>query len=104
MPAKKKAVLPSESEIPQDLDMERRVLGRMIVAPATDIPAARAILRAEDFFSLTHGLIFAALLELYDAAGAESIDAGSLAAALRQKGMLDELGGPAYIGTLIDAA
>jgi hypothetical protein len=86
---------------PHNLEAERAVLGIALLDP--DAPARLgARLTAEDFFKEGHRQIFRALLAL--AAEGTRPDSVTLSAALRRMDALDEVGGPAYVGQLLDEA
>src|SRR5207245_1842210 len=61
---------------------------------------ARETLKQEDFYREPHRRIFRAMLNL--SAGATAIDTVTLKEELFRSGELDEVGGPACIGSLVD--
>lgn len=58
-----------------------------------------AIVRPQDFYAHVHETIFLALLELSESG--RPLDKLSLAEALRARGVLDKVGGPAYLSSLM---
>jgi replicative DNA helicase len=61
---------------------------------------ALEVLRPEDFYREAHRKIFTALITLSDRS--EPADLVTLTAALKDRGTLDEIGGTAYLATLVD--
>ena len=84
---------------PHDLDAERSVLEAVMVEPGR-LTKATAILTPADFFRAAHGDIFAAMIAVAERTG-DGIDAITVCAELTQRGLLDEAGGAAYIGSLM---
>lgn len=82
---------------PQNLEAEQSLLGAMLLSRDA-ITGAIEVVRADDFYKPLHGRIFDALLNLYGRG--EPVDAVTLAEELRQAGVLDELGGRAYLRAL----
>ncbi len=88
---------------PHDLEAEQSVLGAILLSE-------RALyglvidegLRPEDFYREQHGLVYATMLELYNAA--EPIDAVTVTGRLRQGGRLADAGGEASVAELAAAA
>ena len=85
---------------PSSLEAEMALLGSILV-DSDVLPAVREIVRHEDFYATLHGTVFIALLALADAF--EPMDKISLAEHLRELGMLDKIGGIAYLSSLMDA-
>ena len=83
--------------IPHSNDAEKSVLGSVLISHAAAEQALEA-LRSEDFFSVAHRDIFAAMEALYNSG--KSIDVVTLTDMLDRQGKLDAVGGPAYIGEL----
>jgi replicative DNA helicase len=90
-----------EEDVPWDPDAERAVLGAIQVAEGAMIQARR-ILDVPDFFPDHHQKIFAAAIALQSGAG--RIDPVLLKGALEDRGELQAVGGPAYVGALADRA
>lgn len=97
------AVAPAVSVPPHDLEAEQSVLGAILLSE-------RALyglvidegLRPEDFYREQHSLVYATMLELYNAA--EPIDAVTVTGRLRQSGRLADAGGEASVAELTAAA
>jgi len=85
---------------PQDRDAERAVLGAMLLSPEAGAAASR-ILRAEDFVDPAHRALFCFLAEHREPD--EQADLVTLAASLRAAGLLEEVGGQAYLVDLADS-
>src|ERR1700729_4303399 len=84
---------------PHNLDAERSVLGAVLL----DERHLHALLveeqlRPEHFYREQHGLVFAAMLELYESD--RKIDHLTVAETLRQRGKLEEVGGSETIDEL----
>ena len=90
---------PLERVLPQDLSLERAVLGAILLHPQHWSQVA-SILTADDFFRAAHGLIFSAMARLNQAESA--IDFALLRTELRSSGDEDEIGGPVYLASLVD--
>ena len=76
---------------PHNLDMEAALLGEMMEWPDKTIPAVVTLLCAADFFRPEHGILFGALVEMYDQK--KPIDLPSVEEALRADGRLERIGG-----------
>jgi len=86
---------------PQSLEAERAVLGVALLD--RDGPAALCrTLRAEDFYAEKHRHIYARIAALLTAQSV--VDLLTLSEALRQSGHLEAIGGPAYLGQLVEEA
>lgn len=85
---------------PQSLENEQGVLGSMMIARSA-IEKAREILRPGDFYRDAHRLIFDAICNLNDRS--EPADLLTLTEELRRLGHVEQVGGPEYLTTLIDA-
>lgn len=86
---------------PHSLEAERAVLGVALVDP-TGPATLLTMLQAEDFYLEKHRKIHQAVATLV--ADASAVDLLTLSEALRQTDALDEIGGPAYLGTLVEEA
>lgn len=84
---------------PHDLDAERAVLGAALLA-AEAFDVAASVVRAEDFYRDAHRRIFQSMADLRAQGGA--LDFIVLRDRLRSRGVLDEVGGPAYLASLTD--
>jgi replicative DNA helicase len=85
---------------PHDLDAERAVIGAMLVSE-TAVSAVAEKIQAEDFYSETHRVIFAAMMKLY--AQGDRIDQITLTNELRNKGEFDRIGGRAYVFQIVES-
>ncbi len=82
---------------PQNLDAEASLLGSILIEKDAIIKVAD-IVHADDFYDDRHGLIFDAILDLYESR--QPIDVVSLANKLSAAGELERVGGAAYITDL----
>lgn len=83
---------------PHDLKAEASLLGAMMLsAEAAEIGARH--LRAEDFYFPAHGHVFAAIVALWTEG--QPIDAVTVVDALRRDGLLDTVGGAAFLVSLM---
>ena len=87
---------------PHSLEAESALLGAVLL---TEKPMYQYIvadnIRPDDFYRDRHQLIFAAMLELYEAG--EPIDRVTVVEQLRSKGKLDEVGGEGTVNALAAA-
>ena len=84
---------------PQNIEAEESVLGSLLIDKNAIIRVAD-LLTAADFYKPTHGMIFKAILQLYEKS--QPIDILTTTNILRGDGTLDTIGGAAYLTTLID--
>ncbi|HEX2907437.1 MAG TPA: replicative DNA helicase [Phototrophicaceae bacterium] len=87
--------------VPYSQEAEAALLGAVIMAPDAFV-ITTAFLNAEDFFLLRHRYIWQALEKL--SAQSRAIDYLTVCTELKAAGHLDEIGGPAYITQLVNAA
>jgi replicative DNA helicase len=85
---------------PQNLEAEQSVLGSMLIEKEA-IVKAMEILQPEDFYRDAHRGIFEAVTSMFD--HGEPVDMITVSEHLRAKGILDEIGGIAYLTTLANA-
>ncbi len=85
---------------PHDLDAERAVIGAMLVSEAA-VSVVGESLVAEDFYSETHRVLYAAMTRLY--ARGEPIDQLTLSDELRKVGEFDRIGGRQYVFRLVES-
>lgn len=85
--------------LPNELNMERIILGAIIV-DERKLETAKEKLHAKDFFLPQHRIIFKRMLQMSEAQHA--IDPITLPEALRSSGELEEAGGDAYLSQLTD--
>jgi replicative DNA helicase len=86
---------------PQSREAERSVLGSML-RDKNALGDVVQILRTESFYADAHQKIYQAITTLPDKG--KPVDLVMLAEELRQRGQLEDIGGPAYLGSLWDAA
>ncbi|QZA33005.1 replicative DNA helicase [Hydrogenibacillus sp. N12] len=82
---------------PHQLEAEQALLGAILL-DGEAIVAVSDFVRPDDFYRPAHGKIFAAMLAV--AESGEPIDAVTVAAELKQRGALEEIGGAAYLAEL----
>jgi replicative DNA helicase len=85
--------------LPHNLEAERAVLGAVLL-DAEAIHRAVEFIKDTDFFRDAHRRIFAKMLEL--AERSQAIDFITVKDELNRSGDLDQVGGPAYIASLVD--
>ncbi|MBI4343632.1 MAG: replicative DNA helicase [Candidatus Omnitrophica bacterium] len=82
---------------PQSLEAEQAVLGSMLLEEQAVVQAAE-LLDDAAFYKDAHRKLFAALIALYRAS--VPVDLVTVTEELRKRGLLEEVGGPAYLTTL----
>ena len=82
---------------PHSVDAEQAVLGALML-DATAWDTVADVVRGEDFYRRDHQLIFAAIAELVEIRS--PCDAVTISEALSAKGIVDEVGGLAYLARL----
>lgn len=92
--------LPLEKIPPQNLDAEQSVLGAMLIDKEAVLKVIE-ILKPEDFYRDANGHIFEAIINLFDKG--EAVDLITLSEELRQTGLLDQIGGIAYVAGLANS-
>ena len=85
---------------PQDLAAEQSVLGGMLLSKDA-VADVIEVLRGNDFYRPAHETIYESILDLYGRG--EPADAVTVSAELRKRGELGQIGGPAYLHTLISS-
>jgi replicative DNA helicase len=85
--------------LPHNLEAERAVLGAVLLN-AEAIHQAVEFIKDTDFFRDAHRRIFAKMIDLMQRGGA--IDFITIKEELGRSGDLDQVGGPAYIASLVD--
>jgi replicative DNA helicase len=83
---------------PHNVDAERTVLGAMLVDNAAMDSVSD--LEPSEFYREAHRRVFSAMLRLRDTGAA--VDLVTLKDELARTGMLDKIGGAAYLGSLVD--
>lgn len=86
---------------PQDLDMERALLGALMLNQ-TAIYEVADLVAIDSFYAAKHRLIFDAMLSLH--AKGEPIDVVTVSGKLKERKQLQEVGGAAYLSELANAA
>jgi replicative DNA helicase len=89
----------SEVTYPQNLEAERALLGAILLDNAALVTAMELVSK-DDFFAETHRLIFERMVQLSEKAGA--IDLVTLSEELARSGLLERVGGAAYLASLTD--
>ena len=89
----------ADRPLPHNLEAERAVLGAVLL-DAEAIHRAVEFIKDTDFFRDAHRRIFAKMLEL--AERSQAIDFITIKDELGRSGDLDQVGGPAYIASLVD--
>jgi replicative DNA helicase len=86
---------------PQNLEAELSVLGSMMMAPNM-IAGVTEVLRAKHFYRGAHQTIYGAIEDLY--ARGEPVDPITVSEELSTRGNLEEVGGRAFIHSMVSAA
>ena len=84
---------------PHDLDAEESLLGAMVVSPNA-LPIATELVVEDDFYRDTHRIVFRTIRDMYGLG--KEVDAVTLSAALEQQGVLERVGGKAFVHTLVE--
>lgn len=84
---------------PQNLEAEMSVLGSLMLDREA-IFHVMDVLRAQDFYKPVHQEIYSCMIDLSQRR--EPIDVVSVTTRLREKGKLEEIGGSAYLATLVN--
>ena len=85
--------------LPHNLEAERSVLGAILIDNQT-FNVASAVIKSDAFFRDAHRRIFERMVDL--AERSQPIDLVTLKETLERSGELEEVGGPAYIASLVD--
>ncbi len=85
----------SERKAPSNIEAEKAILGAALLHPE-GLATALSVIRPEDFFRHVHQRIFTAMQ------GLRIVDLVTLKDALAKAGELNDIGGPAYLASLID--
>lgn len=86
---------------PQDLDIERAVLGALMISQGS-IHEVADILAVDSFYSGVHRTIYDAMLTLH--ARSEPIDVVTVSAKLKERQELKDIGGAAFLNDLVGSA
>ncbi|HEY0614252.1 MAG TPA: replicative DNA helicase [Candidatus Elarobacter sp.] len=84
---------------PSNLEAEMALLGSILVDKEM-MAAVSEIVQPSDFYASLHESVYLALFALYERG--EPLDKVALAEELRNRGMLDKIGGIAYLNSLMD--
>lgn len=84
---------------PQNIEAEQSVLGSLMLDKNAIIRVAD-ILQPGDFYRPNHNVIFDVMVELYE--NGQPIDFLTMNNRLEERGKLEEIGGPAYLSTLVN--
>src|SRR5437870_9250879 len=94
--------LPGLAAPPHDLEAEMSVLGAILISDRTLYALViEEGLKPEDFYRERHRLIYESMLALYRES--EPVDVVTVTDHLRQRGRLDEAGGPSAVDALAGA-
>ena len=85
---------------PQNLEAEQAVLGSMLIEREAIIKVAD-VLHKEDFYREANREVFQAIIDLHD--HGEAVDLVTVADELRNRGLLEAIGGVAYLTTLANS-
>src|SRR6266536_4939718 len=93
---------PNDRQLPHSMEAELGVLGCILLSPADCLPECVQAFKgsSEVFFDLRHRTIFESMLSL--AGKGASIDLITLTQHLRDRALLDSVGGAAYLSQLPD--
>ncbi len=90
---------PRELRIPpQDIDIERALLGSIMLKPE-GLSETIDIISPSSFYSEKHRIIYATMLDLFSRS--EPVDLTSLSSRLKEKNQLDQIGGRSYLGEIV---
>jgi len=93
------ATAPAQRTLPHNLEAERSVLGAILIDNDT-FNIAAAIIDGRAFFRDAHRRIYERMMDLSERS--QPIDLVTLKEELERAGDLEEVGGPAYIASLVD--
>ncbi len=93
------AAIAIDQVLPNSREAEMAVLGAMLLNPAEAGSNARERLSDDQFYYAGHQVIFREIAALQDVT--KGVDLVTLTQRLRDKGLLEEVGGPAYLTDLI---
>ncbi|NOX63383.1 MAG: replicative DNA helicase [Chloroflexi bacterium] len=89
-----------DKTVPSNLEAEEALLGSLLIDPDAIIQVA-TIVTSEDFYAHKHGLIYEAIRSLHDQR--HPVDFLTVTYELERRGKLTDVGGAAYISSLINA-
>ena len=85
---------------PQFLEGERAILGGLLIDNEA-LPRVLGTLSADDFYREAHRNVYKAITDLFNRN--EPVDWVTLTATLKETGLLESVGGPAFLAELVDA-
>lgn len=85
---------------PQNIEAEQSLLGALLIDKDAVVEVAELLTPDHFYRSEQHGHIFNSILELFEKR--EPIDLITVTEKLKQKGVLDRVGGPAYLTELVN--
>ncbi len=85
---------------PQNVEAEQSVLGSLLIDPEAILKVISS-LRPEDFYRETHALIYKAIIDLHERR--QPADFVTLCDELERRKELEQVGGPGYLTSLINA-
>ncbi len=87
-----------DKPLPHNLDLERSVLGALIIDPKS-IPVVLEVLDENCFYNTNHRIIFKTIIDLYD--DKAKIDIISLSDKLKSFGSFEDIGGTLFLAELL---
>jgi len=100
---KKRAAVSADSTVslsyspPASMEAEQSVLGAILVNPQA-LDQIADLLSPQDFYRQAHALIYQAMFDLYRKG--EPVDLTTVTALLKDRGQLEEVGGPVFLASL----
>jgi replicative DNA helicase len=88
--------------MPESLSAEAGVLGSMLIDPEC-IGDVIETVKMDAFYRIEHQYIYDAIVTLFEKNRSHGVDAVLIRDELAKRGQLDEVGGPEYIGKLMDS-
>jgi len=85
---------------PQSIDSEKALLGSIMLRPEA-LYDIMDVLKGETFYAEKHRIVFDSILDLFSKK--EPIDILSLSTRLKEKNVLDSIGGSSYLAELVNA-
>jgi replicative DNA helicase len=89
--------LPAGVTPPANLEAEQSVLGAILLRPQV-LDQVADLISVRDFYRQAHGRIYQAMLDLYSRV--EPVDLVTVTALLKERGQLDDVGGPVFLAAL----
>ena len=83
---------------PQNIESEKALLGSIMIKPVT-LNEIIDIVNSDSFYSEKHCLIYDTMIELFSKS--EPIDLLSMSSRLKEKDMLDKVGGRSYLVEMV---